>query len=279
MIIDAHMHIYDPTRPQGVPWPPEKDDFLYRAVLPEHCKAAAEPEGVSGMVVVEASEWVEDNAWVLKLAENEPFIVGFVGNLDPSAPDFAANLDRFAESPLFRGIRMRGQVVDHLNCGYMTVGLKRMADRDLALDLLARPQHLAAVAGLAEAVPGLRVVINHVGGVFIDGNAPDPEWVDGIQAAAAHPTVYCKVSGMGSHSRQVPAPTDAAFYAPTMDALWEAFGEDRLIYGSDWPVSARALDYADVTRIVRKHFEAKGAAAVEKYFRSNSKAAYKWLER
>jgi len=279
MIIDAHTHLYDPTRPQGVPWPPKDNESLYRTVLPHHYREVAEPHGVDGAVVVEASEWVEDNQWVLDVAEDEPFIKGVVGNLDPSQPEFGAHVQRFAANPLFLGIRLRGQVTDHLDCGYVTVALKQLAKADLVADILVRPEHLPATASLAEAAPDLRIVVNHVAGVFIDGNAPDPAWCDGIRAVAAHPNVYCKVSGLCSHSRQVPAPTDAGFYKPTIDVLWDAFGEDRLIYGSDWPVSAQAMDYADVIRVVREYFDAKGATAAEKYFCHNSKAAYKWLDR
>ena len=72
MIIDTHTHFYDPYRPEGVPWPPRDDALLYRRVLPEDYKAVAVPEGVTGTVVVEASEWVEDNGWILDLAATEP---------------------------------------------------------------------------------------------------------------------------------------------------------------------------------------------------------------
>src|SRR5215467_10014461 len=104
MIIDTHTHFYDPTRAQGVPWPEPGDEVLYRRVLPEDYKRLAVPEGVTGTVVVEASQWLEDNQWILDLAAREPFIVGFVGNLQPGAQDYAASLDRFAANPLFRGI-------------------------------------------------------------------------------------------------------------------------------------------------------------------------------
>ncbi len=108
MIIDTHKHFYDPTRPEGAPWPNPRDEVLYRRVLPEDYKALAVPQGVSGTVVVEASEWVEDNQWILDLAAKEPFIVGFVGNLQPGSEDFGSNLERFSANPLFRGIRPRG---------------------------------------------------------------------------------------------------------------------------------------------------------------------------
>ena len=83
MIIDTHTHFYDPSRPQGVPWPEEDDEILYRRALPEDYKALAVPEGVTGTIMVECSPWVEDNQWVLDLADADPFIVGLVGHLEP----------------------------------------------------------------------------------------------------------------------------------------------------------------------------------------------------
>src|SRR5882757_7999637 len=80
-VIDTHTHFYDPTRAQGVPWPPREDKLLYRTVLPRDYRALPVPRSVTGTVVVEASPWVEDNQWVLDLAAHDPFIVGLVGGL------------------------------------------------------------------------------------------------------------------------------------------------------------------------------------------------------
>ena len=280
MTIDTHVHFYDPERPQGVPWPPADNALLYRTVLPEHCKALAAPEGVTGVIVVEASTWVEDNQWILDLAENEPFIVGFVGNLNPESDDFEKDLDRFAANPLFRGIRIGGaRNVRKIKTDAIASKIEKLADRDLELDLLAGADELPEISALATRIPDLRIVINHVAHVPIDGRAPDPQWVQGMQAAAKHPHVYCKVSGLVERSQDQPAPDDPAYYVPTLDALWEIFGEDRVIYGSNWPVCERSAPYATVHRIVAEYVKDKGEEASEKYFWKNAKAAYKWIQR
>ena len=97
MIIDTHTHFYDPTRPQGVPWPAPDDKILYRTVLPENFAQVAVPEGVTGTVVVEASGWLEDNQWVLDLAAVDPLLVGLVGQIELGSAQFDAELARFAE--------------------------------------------------------------------------------------------------------------------------------------------------------------------------------------
>ena len=279
MMIDTHIHCYDPERPQGIPWPEPNNTLLYRRVLPEHYKALAVPEGVTGAVIVEASVWLKDNQWILDLAENEPFIVGFVGNLDPKLDDFGAHLNRFSANPLFRGFRFRKGSIAEINQEPIRSNLKRLADKDLELDLLVDADEIPAVASLAGQIPDLRIVINHVAHVLIDGKTPDSEWVNNMQTAAKHSNVYCKVSGLVERAQDQPAPSDPAYYVPTLDALWEAFGEDRLFYGSNWPVCERSADYATVQNIVTPYFKGKGEEAAEKYFWRNSKAAYKWIDR
>lgn len=235
------------------------------------------PEGVTGTVVVEASSWLEDNQWILDLAAKEPFIVGYVGNLRLGAEDFQANLERFAANPLFRGLRASGAAIRELVRSGQFGDLELLAAKDLELDLLLGPAELPAVCELAERIPDLRLVLDHVAGVRIDGRAPDSAWVEGIRQVARHPNVYCKVSGLPEQTGQRPAPTNLDFYLPTLEVLWQAFGEERLIYGSNWPVCEPFASYATVQRLARAYFERKGAEASEKCFWKNAQAVYRFM--
>lgn len=279
-VIDTHTHFYDPARPQGVPWPP-KNSPLHRTVLPPDWLAVAAPHGVRETVVVEASQWVEDNQWVLDLAEKEKSIVGLVGNLDPNDVQFASNLRRLAANPLFRGIRWRGDLVRlDENRDKVLAGARLLAELGLELDLNGPPAALAHAARLAADVPDLRIVINHLGAPG-DPRSMKSEWKDAIRAVAEQPGVFMKVSALVEQVRDAAgkAPDDAEFYRPILDHLWDCFGEDRLIYGSNWPVSDRGAPYATVIKIVRDYFGAKGPGAAEKYFWKNSLKAYRWIER
>lgn len=276
MIVDTHTHFYDPTRPQGVPWPGPDNELLYRTVLPVHYRKLAEPEGITGTVVVEASAWLEDNQWILDLAKDDPFVLGLVGHIDPLRPAFADELARFAGHPRFCGIRC--------GSGYFTEDpqeaflrdMQRLVDHDLALDVLLSTVHFAALERLAQALPGLRIVINHIGHVPIDGHAPDAVWQAGIERLAQCVNVHMKVSAVMEQSTAHPAPADAAFYAPTLEAMWQVFGADRLIYGSNWPVCERAGSFADAFAVVRDFFASKGEEASQQYFWKNALAVYKW---
>ena len=279
MIIDTHTHFYDPARPQGVPWPGADEDLLYRTVLPEHHHELAVPEGVTGTVVVEASAWLEDKQWVLDLAAADSWIVGLVGHVDPDRDGFAADIDRFAANPLFRGIRVGGGSFEEIESGSFLADMELLPARDLELDVLMNTDNFEGLCSLAERMPDLRIVINHLASVPIDGNAPDSRWAECMQWAGALSQVFMKVSGLVELAAVKPAPTELAYYEPTLDLLWETFGEDRLIYGSNWPVSDVGGDYGTVIGLVRRYFESKGERAAAKYWSENARAAYKWVDR
>ncbi len=274
-VIDTHTHFYDPARPQGVPWPP-KDSKLYRTVLPDHWATVAAPHGVNETIVVEASPWVEDNQWVLDLAAQDERLIGLVGNLDPDDIAFAANVKRFAANPKFRGLRWRGGLVDiDQNPEKVLAGAKLLAEYGLALDLNGSNAMLPHAMKLAEAVPDLRIVINHLGGSGDPANLK-PGWKDSVAALAQRPNVFMKVSALVEQVRGVEgqSPREVAYYLPVLDHLWQCFGENRLIYGSNWPVSDRGAPYEVVFSLVREHFSGKGTEALEKYFWRNACAAY-----
>lgn len=274
VVIDTHTHFYDPTRPEGVPWPGKDDKVLYRPVLPAEYRKLATPHGITGTVVVEASPRVEDNQWLLDLAKDEPFLLGIVGRLIPTDKDFAKNLDRFAKNPLFRGIRItHDEVKKALVDAAVRNNLALFPDRDLALDVNGGPELLADVAKLAEALPKLRIVVNHMANPQIDGKPPAASYVKDLKAAAK-PNVWCKLSALveGSRKRDA-APKELAFYRPTVEAVWSAFGEDRLVFGSNWPVSNLFATFATVVALAKQYLTEKGAAA--KVFGANAVAAYK----
>ena len=148
-LIDSHTHFYDPTRAQGVPWPPREHKLLYRTVLPKDYRAVLVPRPVSGTIVVEASPWLEDNQWVLDLAAREPFIVGFVGNLPAGTKEFREQLKRFAANKIFRGIRLHGNKLGS-NTDALVGDLKLLAKRDLSLDLVGGAETLPAANRLAK---------------------------------------------------------------------------------------------------------------------------------
>jgi len=276
MIIDAHTHFYDPSRPQGVPWPGPKSGSIYRTVLPEHHREVAAASGVTGTIVVEASAWLEDNQWILDLAERDPWIVGLVGHIETDE-QFSANIDRFAANPVFCGIRTGPGFIDNSD-GRALERAEKMAQHNLAVEFHIPPEQLGTLAELAGRVPELKWVMGHCGEPKLDGQPPQADWIDYINSAAALPQVYCKVSGLVEYCVQKPAPADIGFYEAMLDVLWEAYGEDRIIYGSNWPVCDLSSDHETVIAIVRTYLEGKGAD-MGKYWHENAKKAYGCVDR
>ena len=162
-IIDTHLHLYDPTRPQGAPFPktPNPPPFL-----PRDYREAATPLGITGGIVVEASPWMEDNLWVLMTIEKEPMIVGLVGCLDPTKPDFREYLDRYHRNKLFLGIRYGNvweghNIVAAVESAGFIENMKAFAQTGLTFEV-ANPRFdlIEATVRLTDKVPDLRVVLD-----------------------------------------------------------------------------------------------------------------------
>ena len=287
-IIDCHVHFYDPWRP-GHSGLGDGEGLHHRTCLTAQALALCGHEGVEGAVLVECSAPVEDNQWLLDLSDSDEFIVGVVGHIEPG-PSFRTEIDRFAQHPRFCGIRASGCSVAELT---------HLRDSGLQLDHIGGPP--ASIRDLCRQlkyVPGLRVVINHMaqpgpfaavttgeGAAASAAAAPQPtaEWLATINAAAEIDSIYMKVSAVFEAAPgdiNAPAPITLDYYQPHLEALWEAFGSDRLIYGSNWPVCDRCGDpetvYGQQLAVLRQFFGGKGQDAVENYFWRNALRAYKY---
>src|SRR5712692_1087833 len=153
-IIDTHTHFYNPTRPQGVPWPSKSEPLLYRRTLPEDFRYVVQEWRVTGTVVVEASPWLEDNQWLLDLAKEDPLIVGVVGHLEPGGSMFKSHLQRFAKHRLFRGIRIDGKTIaTGLSQPAFIADLHRLVDADLEIDAIGENSLLSDLVTLSDRVP------------------------------------------------------------------------------------------------------------------------------
>lgn len=275
--IDTHTHFYDPGRPEGVDWPPQGDPVLHRPVLPDEYRRIAGPLGIRGTVVVEASPRETDNEWVLALAERDPFLLGLVGYLRPGRPSFAAGLERLSRNPRFRGVRVGGWG-DGLSLSdpAWIADLERVAERGLTVDVLVSPDRMPEVDRLAAKLPRLKLVVDHCGNVRMGPPPHDPAWVDGVVACHYRDNVFMKVSGLveGTGRADGSAPRDGAPYRPVLDTLWRIFGEDRLLFGSNWPVSSRFAPPETVFGILDDFLRTKGGAARDKVLARNAVRVY-----
>ena len=280
-IIDTHIHLYDTNRSQGVDWPPTTDKVLYRPVLTEHFDEVADRVGIASTVIVEASSRVEDNQWMLDLVqENSDRYLALVGNLPIGTDEFSGLLERFSKDSRFVGLRMRerpGGDAFFTDAVWRDLGL--LAKKGLTLDVLINNFTIDEVTEVAKRLPSLKIMINHLGGLSITRDPFDPKWKNAMEKAALHENVYCKVSGIFQRAGVKPTPKDKSFYSPVFKVVFDAFGEDRIVYGSNWPVTDRGGSYSEQLGIIRGYFNApvmkltdstRGKLIARKLFRENA---------
>ncbi len=281
-IIDTHIHLFDPTRPQGAPYSGPPSAGPPTPAYPDRYRRLAAPLGSVGAIKVEASPWLEDNLWVLEVAERDTIIVGVVGNLEPDKPEFGEYLDRFRKNRLFRGIRY-GNLWDRdvgrqAGSPAFIEGLQRLAEADLVLDTAnPRLSLFQAMLRISDKVPTLRIVLDHV--PSFEPAADEREAYERLLGEfAGRPQIYVKLSEI---LRRVDGRVsmDVESYRGRLDRLVDAFGEDRILFGSDWPNSDGVAPVGQVFGIAKAYFASRPRAMAEKYFWKNSIAAYKWIRR
>ena len=281
-IIDTHVHLFDSTRPQGVPYAgsPEWAKDMHGVALPSTYRRYAEPLGIVGAIELEASPWIEDNLWVLEQEHGDPLFVGTVGDLEPEKPDFADEFNRFRKDPLFLGIRCGNiwnrDVSKQVDDPKFIDGLKRVSDADMVMDS-ANPTVglLQTMVKINDKVPGLRIVIDHL--PQLD---PTPQEQAGYAAVLkeihGRPKINAKLSEIDHRSMKA---RGLAAHKARLDQLMETFGPDRVVFGSDWPNSWGTATPAEIVAVARAYFATRPREEAEKYFWKNSLAIYKWKKR
>lgn len=267
-MIETTPHIYDPTRPQGAPYAPNPT-----GVTASQLKASA-PTAVRGCVVVECSPWIEDNLWLLEATAKDPWVVGMVGNLRPESTEIGDFVERFNKHPMYLGIRhgnlwgydLPKQMADPA----FVAGLKVLAQGDMVLDLAnPRLDLLQAAVRVNDAVPSLRIVLDHLAGFYPTAEEKAPfEAV--LREIRQRPMIYGKISAFGMGLGDKAPPLTVAANKERLDQFFGAFGEDRVMGGT---YSATTIP------VFRDYFAGRPRAAAEKFFWRNSAKAYKWIPR
>ena len=279
-IIDTHIHLFDGTRPQGAPYTGSKQ-YQGGIALPSTYRALAQPLGIVGAIEIEASPWIEDNLWVLEVSQSDTIMVGTVGNLRPEKPEFAEYLERYHRNPLFRGIRYGNlwnyDLAEQVNNPGFIAGLKLLAQADLVLDTAnPRVSLLQAIVKVSDNVPDLRIVIDHL--PSLDPTPADQASYDAVLSEIrGRPNIFAKLSEI-DHPVNGQVISGLAAHRARLDLLMETFGEDRVLFGSDWPNSVGIATLGQIVELTHNYFATRPHVA-EKYFWKNSLKAYKWVKR
>ena len=237
-MIDAHVHLWQ-LGCNGCSWPTSELEPIHRNFSLQDLSDVIGSSGTDQVILVQSQEDKADTSWLLSIAD-DPMISGVVGWADLLEPDCAAEISELASDGRLLGLRpmVQDREADWYDQSKIDEPLSAMATFELVLDALVRPQHLKSLSRLALRHPELAIVIDH----GAKPQFPDIEhWSEDIRLIARCQNVYCKLSGLLT---ELPR-GDPASLALIFEQLWNAFGAERLVWGSDWPVLMLAASYQD----------------------------------
>lgn len=251
MRIDSHQHFWRYS-PVSHAWIDDSMAVLKRDYMPEHLRVELDRSSLDGCVAVQAAESLDETRFLLELAEDNPWILGVVGWVDLLADDVRDALAQFDDHARFVGVRhiVQSEPDDFMARHDFRRGIAALAEFDLAYDVLVYARQLPAAIDLVRAFEGQRFVLDHAGKPDIRHAAID-EWAGAIRELSRCPNVWCKVSGLVTEADWT-AWTDADL-RPYLDVVFQAFGPERLMIGSDWPVCTLAASHPRVVGVVSQY--------------------------
>ena len=251
MQIDAHQHFWRyNVREHG--WIDDSMASIRRDFLPADLKPLLDDNGFQGSVVVQVRQTLEETHWLLRLAEENPFIVGVVGWVDLRSPDLRGVLRSFAGKTKLVGVR---HIVQSEPDGFLLEpeflkGISVLEEVDLAYDLLIYPKHIPTAVEFVKRFPRQRFVLDHLAKPMIKLGEIDG-WERGIRELASFPNVYAKLSGLVTEADWHAWKTED--FRPYLDIAFDCFGAQRLVIGSDWPVCTLAASYDRAVHLVKEY--------------------------
>ncbi|MFZ0501392.1 MAG: amidohydrolase family protein [Steroidobacteraceae bacterium] len=284
-IIDSHIHLFDGTRPVfGKGYLGSRAYAArYKKSLPSMYAPLARSAGIVGAIVVQSSFWVDENLWYLEQCRANPIMVGVCGTLDPASADFGQYVGHFHNDPLFRAIRVwrfydsdAGKVRLKPD---QVANLRLLAQADLALDT-ANPSLdlMQANVLLADAIPSLRIIMDHLP-AFDPTPQNQPLYESLVKQMAARPNIFVKLTEAYHPRADGVIVKDYAPLRERLELLYDAFGEDRVMFGTDYPNSYGVATIPQEVSLAKRFMATQSRAAAEKFLWKNSARVYKWVRR
>lgn len=247
--IDAHQHFWDRQKPEfDYSW---LDATTHQTIAESHLPVDLQPlledNQLDGSIVVQTQHCLAENDWALDLCESNPWILGVVGWVDLASDDCEQQVERYRSDSRFVGIRhvVQDEPDDFLIHPEVLRGLNTLQRMQVPFDLLVYPRQLKHGLTVAQKYPDLKIVLNHLGKPNIkQGKAAAPDWSDSFLELAKFPNVFCKLSGLATEADwQTWSPEQLT---PYLETAINAFGVQRCMFGSDWPVCRLAGSYRDI---------------------------------
>jgi len=271
--IDSHQHFWRYNRTE-YDWMRDALANLQRDFLPPDLAPLLTATALDGTVAVQARQTLAETEWLLDLSDRFDFIKGVVGWVDLRSPHVDAQLDQVARHPKLRGIRhvVHDEPDDRFMLGAdFLAGLNQLRGLGLTYDLLLFPRHLPIAVEVVRRFPHQRFVLDHIAKPPIKDHRIGA-WENDLRELAGFDNVFCKVSGMVTEADwQHWQPSD---FEPYLDIVFDAFGVERLMFGSDWPVCTIAADYEQVVGLVDSYVARRAPHARDAIFGGTAAAVY-----
>ena len=274
MRIDAHQHFWNYSAKEYA-WIGKNARRIARDFLPPDLEQEFRKMDLDGSVAVQARQTIEESRWLLNLADHYPLMKGVVGWVDLRSPRVEEELGEFSKHRRFVGVRH--VVQDEPDDRFMLDpdflrGIGKLKQFKLAYDILIYPRQLAAAIELAKRFPEQTLVLDHIAKPSIKDRSISP-WDKQIRELAKHPNLFCKISGMVTEAKW--ESWRAEDFGPYLDVVFEAFGADRIIYGSDWPVCLLSGSYEQVYTLTHDYVQKHAPGAEAKILGQNAVRAYR----
>ncbi|ETT52684.1 amidohydrolase family protein [Paenibacillus sp. FSL H7-689] len=255
MKLDAHQHFWEYNVAE-YGWIGEEMKTIRQSFLPEDLEPLLVQSGLDGCIAVQARQSLTETEWLLQLADRHECIKGVVGWVDLCSDEVRNQLELFASNPYLKGVRH--VIQDEPDLKYVLRedfqrGISLLKKYDLAYDLLVSKEQLPYAVELVKTFPEQRFVLDHLAKPDIKSGIISP-WKEALESLAAQPNAYCKLSGMVTEADWANwTPKDFTAY---LNIAIEAFGAERLMFGSDWPVSNVSATYSEVYGLIMSHINA-----------------------
>lgn len=249
--IDAHHHVWD-YDPLLHAWIDDSMAVIQRSFSASDLQPLLEEAGIDGTVLVQVNQNLEETHSFVSIANEHAFIKGVVGWIDLTAPDLEEQLKMLKKHKKLKGFRHIAQAEspDYLSRPEIIKGIAALGRQGYTYDILIKPHQFEAAIALAKACPDQALVVDHIAKPYIKEGKID-QWKKDMISMAAHEQVYCKLSGIITEADWQEWTTDEI--RPYLDVAMDAFGADRLMFGTDWPVCLVAGSYKEVVELIEKY--------------------------
>ena len=272
MKIDSHIHFWK-YNSETYSWISDEMSAIRKDFTPGDLQPHLKKNGFSGCVAVQADQSEKETTYLLKMANKHSFIKGVVGWVDLASKDVEAKLKDLSKNPVLKGLRHTewDEKGEFMAAQDFQRGIGLLANLGLTYDLLVFDYQLAAAVKLAQAFTRQKFVLDHMGKPKIS-RRPGKKWTKQIQQLAEQPNVWCKISGLVTQTSNLQ--WKKANFQPFLEVVTESFGVDRIMFGSDWPVSLSTAEYHEVVKIVEDFFSSYSKEDKLKIFGQNASDFY-----